>query len=601
MAPVAARAPGSERMMHAFPAPSARLALQAHGRAHASPGAVTRAVANAAGRLARAPAAAAPLRAQPASDAACGRPAAGPRPPPPTDLTGVRPWELAVAAQWVAVGQYLDSTSTDRTRHDFMNAEFKDIKGPGPGGPGVGGGGDCARKDRPEFKDIKGASNSQGGLVLEVQMSRYKNRLRKGCWVEVGLPDGRRMEASCTMAEGKVGQLGQLHWIIDGTAREEKVQPSEVADVHTVSSIEVLEEGGNRSGTQTVNQLLSKVLSSTASLQGYPLVHGIFGGGSLAACAVQRALAARCRVQVERRPDALQGVLTGYDLQRSRLDQQITQMYGDSSSSDRVYNIDSFQGREDEVVIVSLVRVKALGFMADDRRVNVMLTRCTRQLVIVGSLKMALRNPSTLIGRIAAYCHTHRMVEAPPPLDAWSRGRSQGSGPMTASDHSSLPSGRGAASPSSGPNASTTRCASAPGGSCARAQAHSSAASTSASAGSSPHDSAASRSASNSRGTARPAAEKPNAMFARSATPQSGAASVPGPVAPAPPEPALPHSRQPITTSSRARWKPCTCRIDFLFSAEPSPSSTCVATILRLGGGAPPPSLSAPATATALG
>ncbi|PNH05409.1 ATP-dependent helicase NAM7 [Tetrabaena socialis] len=67
-------------------------------------------------------------------------------------------------------------------------------------------------------------------------------------------------------------------------------------------------------------------------------------------------------------------VLTGYDKQRWLLSKGVVQR---GSGGERVYNIDTFQGREDEVVIVSLVRRgDSLGFMVDDRRVNVMLTRC---------------------------------------------------------------------------------------------------------------------------------------------------------------------------------------------------------------------------------
>eukprot|EP00198_Chlamydomonas_reinhardtii_P011744 XP_001701081.1 predicted protein [Chlamydomonas reinhardtii] len=134
-------------------------------------------------------------------------------------------------------------------------------------------------------------------------------------------------------------------------------------------------------------------------------------------------------------------ILTGYDLQRSVLECEVlrcglgrhpqhnqpTQQAGGAAAgggggsggggdkgpqgSDRVYNIDTFQGREDEVVVVSLTRVKALGFMDDDRRVNVMLTRCTQQLAVVGSLRLALQHPHTLIGRMAEYCILNGRVE----------------------------------------------------------------------------------------------------------------------------------------------------------------------------------------------
>jgi superfamily I DNA and/or RNA helicase len=57
--------------------------------------------------------------------------------------------------------------------------------------------------------------------------------------------------------------------------------------------------------------------------------------------------------------------------------------------------VDSFQGGEADLVIVSLVRhninnklMSSLGFILDERRVNVMLSRAKHQLIIVGSLGM---------------------------------------------------------------------------------------------------------------------------------------------------------------------------------------------------------------------
>ncbi|KAG2489435.1 hypothetical protein HYH03_012072 [Edaphochlamys debaryana] len=114
-------------------------------------------------------------------------------------------------------------------------------------------------------------------------------------------------------------------------------------------------------------------------------------------------------------------VLTGYDLQRSVLDKLISSQPdlarhregggggqgggGGKQDCDRVYNIDTFQGREDCVVVVSCVKTgRSLGFMRDDRRVNVMLTRCTHRLIVVGSLDTALSEPDTLLCRLATHC-----------------------------------------------------------------------------------------------------------------------------------------------------------------------------------------------------
>ena len=56
--------------------------------------------------------------------------------------------------------------------------------------------------------------------------------------------------------------------------------------------------------------------------------------------------------------------------------------------------VDSFQGSEADIVVVSLVRnnqhtspAKALGFLRDSRRMNVLLSRAKWKLILVGSLE----------------------------------------------------------------------------------------------------------------------------------------------------------------------------------------------------------------------
>ncbi|PAV60431.1 hypothetical protein WR25_23761 isoform A [Diploscapter pachys] len=61
----------------------------------------------------------------------------------------------------------------------------------------------------------------------------------------------------------------------------------------------------------------------------------------------------------------------------------------------RVHSVDAFQGQENEVVIFSMVRHnenRALGFLAEERRMNVAVTRAKRQFVLIGSSWMMSRD-----------------------------------------------------------------------------------------------------------------------------------------------------------------------------------------------------------------
>src|SRR5205085_10519094 len=64
-----------------------------------------------------------------------------------------------------------------------------------------------------------------------------------------------------------------------------------------------------------------------------------------------------------------------------------------------VDSVDGFQGREKEVVVLSLVRSNIdgeIGFLADVRRTNVALTRARRKLLVVGD--------SATLANLPFYC-----------------------------------------------------------------------------------------------------------------------------------------------------------------------------------------------------
>ncbi|KIK80430.1 hypothetical protein PAXRUDRAFT_158702 [Paxillus rubicundulus Ve08.2h10] len=90
-------------------------------------------------------------------------------------------------------------------------------------------------------------------------------------------------------------------------------------------------------------------------------------------------------------------IITPYDAQRGLIESELKQ--AELEWGDKCFNVDSFQGmsisffedviftylsvgNEEDYILISLVRSRDLGFLADKRRMNVMLSRCKRGMVI---------------------------------------------------------------------------------------------------------------------------------------------------------------------------------------------------------------------------
>jgi len=86
------------------------------------------------------------------------------------------------------------------------------------------------------------------------------------------------------------------------------------------------------------------------------------------------------------------GVITPYNLQVKMLRKSINLLY----PSVEVRSVDGFQGREKEAILISMVRSNEkgeIGFLSEDRRMNVALTRARRHLFVVGDSETASHNP----------------------------------------------------------------------------------------------------------------------------------------------------------------------------------------------------------------
>jgi len=94
-------------------------------------------------------------------------------------------------------------------------------------------------------------------------------------------------------------------------------------------------------------------------------------------------------------------IITPYDAQRNALEDGMKNR--ELNWKDKCFNVDSFQGNEDDYIIVSLVRSSDLGFLQSLRRTNVMLTRCKRGMFICSSRSyLEGDGAQSLVGELAA-------------------------------------------------------------------------------------------------------------------------------------------------------------------------------------------------------
>ena len=75
------------------------------------------------------------------------------------------------------------------------------------------------------------------------------------------------------------------------------------------------------------------------------------------------------------------GVITGYSAQVGKIRSMINHAFGGLE----IGTFDRFQGREYDLVFISMVRTKSLGFLNDIRRINVALSRTKNHLIILGN------------------------------------------------------------------------------------------------------------------------------------------------------------------------------------------------------------------------
>ncbi|CAI1547898.1 hypothetical protein SEUBUCD646_0K02040 [Saccharomyces eubayanus] len=108
------------------------------------------------------------------------------------------------------------------------------------------------------------------------------------------------------------------------------------------------------------------------------------------------------------------GVISPYNAQVSHLKKQI---HDELKLTDiEISTVDGFQGREKDVIILSLVRSNEkfeVGFLKEERRLNVAMTRPRRQLVVVGNMEALQRCGNKYLKNWSEWCEENADVRYP--------------------------------------------------------------------------------------------------------------------------------------------------------------------------------------------
>ncbi|KAM6206407.1 5'-3' DNA helicase ZGRF1 [Sarcoramphus papa] len=98
------------------------------------------------------------------------------------------------------------------------------------------------------------------------------------------------------------------------------------------------------------------------------------------------------------------GVITLYKSQMCKIQNLLSGVHSEAfeTKAVQVSTVDAFQGAEKEIIVLSCVRTRQIGFIDSEKRMNVALTRAKRHLLIVGNLACLSRN--RLWGQVIHHC-----------------------------------------------------------------------------------------------------------------------------------------------------------------------------------------------------
>jgi predicted DNA helicase len=99
------------------------------------------------------------------------------------------------------------------------------------------------------------------------------------------------------------------------------------------------------------------------------------------------------------------GVITPYVEQRALISKKIKKKRGLE-----INTVDAFQGREKDVIIISITSTGSMRFPSEPHRLNVALTRARRKLIVVGNGGSIYKSQGTLIFKFLEYVYKYGKI-----------------------------------------------------------------------------------------------------------------------------------------------------------------------------------------------
>jgi len=90
------------------------------------------------------------------------------------------------------------------------------------------------------------------------------------------------------------------------------------------------------------------------------------------------------------------GVITPYRAQRDYIKEIL------KNNEIEINTVDSFQGREKDVIIFTITSTKDMSFIEDENRLNVAFTRARRKLIVIGNAN-SIRKEHKILFKFLSY------------------------------------------------------------------------------------------------------------------------------------------------------------------------------------------------------